>query len=426
LNAGQVAEEQGVANGMCEPTKHDSRSFWIALAFALTLLGGAASAYLLVRHFTAYSNGNHLFDICRAVFNADCDAAMRSPFAMQLGAPLAGWGLIHFVMVAFSLTLANALGESFRSHAMLVALVLCIVAAVLGCILTAMMFTGATAFCPLCVVIHGINLLLVPIVQQGSGRTAGELLGSVASGGKYLLGGEVQDPVAARWKVVGFVTIALAGIVVYQWVLIQTDRRADDLDAAMSFERVLAEFKAGDAQEILVGDDDPWLGDRKSPVRLVVFSDFECPACRRFAASLMHVRERYPQVAVVFKHYPLSSQCNALIHRDLHPLSCAAAYAADAARQQGKFWEYHDALFAASRELNDDELHELARGIGLDMDRFEADLADEATNAKVAADVAVGNQLDVNGTPTAFLNGKELSGRAMSHLEELIEHQLKQ
>jgi protein-disulfide isomerase/uncharacterized membrane protein len=410
---------------MSHPTKFNTPFFWNVWAFALTLLGGATSAYLLVRHFTAHSNGSQFFDICRAVFNADCDAAMLSSLGMQVGIPLAGWGLVHFTMVAAALTLANALSESIRTDAILVAIVLCIVASMWGGILTAMMFTAA-AFCPLCVLIHGINLLLIPILLKASGRTASELIASVASGSRYLCGAEVQDPISARWKVVGFTTVGLAGIVAYQWVLIQTDRRSDALDAAMSFEHVLAEFKAEHAQEILVGDEDPWLGDRHSQVRLVVFSDFQCPACQRFAASLMHVRKRYPPVAVVFKHYPLSTQCNPVIHRDLHPLSCAAAYAAEAARQQDSFWEYHDALFASSQELNDDELHKLARGIRLDMDRFEADLVDEATKAKVAADVAVGNELDVNGTPSVFLNGKQLSSSAMSQLAKLIEHLLTQ
>ena len=119
---------------------------------------------------------------------------------------------------------------------------------------------------------------------------------------------------------------------------------------------------------------DPALGERNAKLQLVLFSDFECPACQRFARALAGIRNRHPELAVVFKHYPLGKACNAGIRVDLHPLSCDAACAAEAARRQGKFWEYHDALFAATQSLDADLLRKLADDVGLDRSRFEADV----------------------------------------------------
>jgi protein-disulfide isomerase len=107
-------------------------------------------------------------------------------------------------------------------------------------------------------------------------------------------------------------------------------------------------------------------------------------------------------------------------------LSCAAAYAAEAARRQGKFWEYHDALFAATEPLEEGVLRRSAQAVGIDLTRFEADLADAPTAAKVAADVMLGKSLKIIGTPSAFLGKKQLSSRAMAQLEPLIEHELEQ
>ena len=193
----------------------------------------------------------------------------------------------------------------------------------------------------------------------------------------------------------------------------------------MTFADVLEEFNRQQSVEIPFGPDDPWLGEKGSPVRLVLFSDFQCPVCQRFTADLMHIREHHPKLTVVFKHYPLSNQCSDDMSVDMHPLSCAAAYASEAARHQGKFWEYHDAMFASTQELEPDTLLDLARSIGFDMARFEADLTDPATSGKVKADVSLGNTLQIDGTPTAFLNGKKLTGNPMSMLEKLIEYHVK-
>jgi protein-disulfide isomerase len=204
--------------------------------------------------------------------------------------------------------------------------------------------------------------------------------------------------------------------------LIQSDRHAQAAPKTRTFEQVLAEFEAAPVQDVQLSEDDPRLGPQNSTWVLVIFSDFQCPACRRFAQVVAHVREHHPELAVVFKHYPLSKACNPAVRGDLHPLSCPAARAAEAARRQGKFWEYHDAMFATDEELNEATLLQLAQAVGLDTARFEADLTDSATSAKVAADVALGKQLKIIGTPSAFLNSKPLGDGALGHFEQLIEH----
>ena len=408
---------------MSETPIRATRFFWRLCAFALIALGIAVSAYLLARHFAVNAGGSELFDICKQVFGVDCDAAIRSELAVQLGIPLAGWGVVQFVMVGVTLLLAIILGETFRSEGTLAAMMLCAVAAVLGLVLTGTMVTGAAALCPLCIVVHAINLLLIPLIPLAAGQTIGELRGSLGRGLKYFVGADVVDPILVRWKLIGLVTAALVGIVTYQWILIQVDRLALRSDRPVTFEQVLAEFEGGPVYEIPLGDEDPRLGDENARLQLVLFSDFQCPACRRFAQMVASAKKGHPELAVVFKHYPLGKECNAGVRFDLHPLSCGAAYAAEAARRQEKFWEYYEALFASTEELEDDVLLKLARDIGLDPNQFEADRMDGATKAKVEADVALGKKLDLVGTPTAFLNNRMISGSGMSMLDRLIEHE---
>ncbi len=408
---------------MTEATSGRTRPVWIVIAFALTICGAVSSAYLLMRHFALVSGQPERFDLCKAIYGGNCDEAIRSGMGDQLGIPLAGWGLVHFIVVAVMLLLANFLGKTFRIEGTVAAFFLCLASTVVGAVLTSKMFTGAAAFCPFCLAVHTVNLLLIPVIVLASGQTLRELLSAFVQGIKYVFGARVDDPVLARWKVSGFVIAGLAGVVAYQWVLIQSDRWTLKSKQTPTFNQALAEFEKKEKQEIPVGEVDPWFGDQNAPMRVVVFSDFQCPACAGFAHTLEHLRNEHPALSVVFKHYPLSSQCNSEVKVDMHPLSCGAAGAAEAARRQGKFWEYHDALFESKEQLDGPTLRKLATEIGLDMAQFEMDAAAETTTSKVAADVALGNQLKVGGTPTVFLNGKLLAGSERMFLEELIMHE---
>jgi protein-disulfide isomerase/uncharacterized membrane protein len=396
--------------------------FWRLAAFTLVLVGMAASAYLVARHLALTGGRSQVFDICRAVFGGDCDAAITSALAVQLGIPLAGWGVVYFALVGVSLLLAYLLGESFVVEGTLAALALAALAAALGLVLTGIMLSPAAPFCPLCVVVHVVNLLLIPAIVLASGRTLGQLRSSLAMGCRYLRGARVENPLLVRWKVTGLLTAALAGVVAYQWILIQAERRVARPRSAPTFQQTLADFNAAQPDEISLTADDPRRGEQTAGLELVVFSDFQCPACQRFAGSIARVAKLHPQLAVIFKHYPLGKGCNPGVRIDLHPLSCGAAYAAEAARRQGRFWEYHDALFASAAPLAPDVLRRLAQEVGLDMTQFEADLVDPTTKAKVQADVALGKKLKLEGTPTAFLNHKVIPGGGMRYLAELVQH----
>jgi protein-disulfide isomerase len=408
---------------MPETTSGKIRPFWMVIAFGLVAFGTVCSGYLLSRHFSLVSGKPDRLDACQAIFSANCDAAIRSDMAVQLGIPLAGWGLVQFIVVAVLLLFAISLGNTFRTEASLAAFFICSAATAIGAALTGMMVTRATPFCPLCVVVHLVNLSLAAAILVASGQSVSESCAAIGRGIQYVFGARVEDPLFARWKVVGLVTAGLVGVVIYQWVLIQTDRHSSKVNEPPSFDKVLAEFEREQVHDIPVGDEDPWLGDKNAPVRLVVFSDFQCPACMGFAHMLQHLREDHPKLSIVFKHFPLSSQCNSEVKRDLHPLSCGAAFASEAARRQGKFWEYHDALFAATDPLDGPTLEKLATAVGLDINQFAADLAAESTKAKAAADVALGNKMKISGTPTIFLNGKELSGSGRAFLQQLIKHE---
>jgi protein-disulfide isomerase len=145
----------------------------------------------------------------------------------------------------------------------------------------------------------------------------------------------------------------------------------------------------------------PCRGAAKGSVELVVFSDFQCPACAfgRFIAETLERHAKKP-LRVCFKNFPLTS---------IHPDALGAAVAAMAAHRQGKFWAMHDRLFDQQRALGRDQLLAHARALGLDPQRFAADLDAEAVRDLVARDRAEASALGLRGTPTFFIDGRRMT-----------------
>ncbi len=143
------------------------------------------------------------------------------------------------------------------------------------------------------------------------------------------------------------------------------------------------------------------LGSAEAPIEVIIFSDFQCVFCKRAAAELKRIHHSRPnRIKVYFKHFPLS----------YHPHAVDAAKAAEAARLQDKFWEMHDQLFAHSAELAENTYSQLAEKLGLDVDRFVADMSSDEVANRVTADKAEGEALGVDGTPFIIINRTRFRG----------------
>lgn len=157
--------------------------------------------------------------------------------------------------------------------------------------------------------------------------------------------------------------------------------------------------------------DDVVLGDIKAPVTLIEYSDFQCPFCGRFFSQTEPlIKENYVKtgkVKFVYRHFPF-----------LGPESKAAASAAECAKEEGKFWEYHDALFNAelkdgqenSGNLNKNLFISIAKNLGLNTDNFSSCLNSDKYANKVSNDYSLAQKIGVRATPTTFINGNKLEG----------------
>jgi protein-disulfide isomerase len=146
-----------------------------------------------------------------------------------------------------------------------------------------------------------------------------------------------------------------------------------------------------------VGPRDHAQGPENAPVTLVEYGDYECPHCGRAYPIVKRVQKQLgKRLRFVFRNFPLTN---------LHPHAQHAAEAAEAAASQDRFLEMHDALFEHQPALDDRHLATYASAIGLDLPRFERELADHAHASRVREDFLSGVRSGVNGTPTFFING---------------------
>ncbi|HEY5089618.1 MAG TPA: thioredoxin domain-containing protein [Polyangia bacterium] len=145
----------------------------------------------------------------------------------------------------------------------------------------------------------------------------------------------------------------------------------------------------------------PAKGSKNAPLQVVIFSDFQCPFCKRVEPQLSQLEKDYgSKVHMVWKNYPLP------FHNNAEP----AAEAAMAAGAQGKFWEMHDKLFENNTALDRPNLEKYAQDLGLNMARFKADLDAQKYKDQIQSDTKEGQAVGVNGTPAVFINGRKING----------------
>ena len=143
-------------------------------------------------------------------------------------------------------------------------------------------------------------------------------------------------------------------------------------------------------------------GDPAAPVTVVEYGDFECPYCGAVHEIVQAARKAFGgNLRVAFRHFPL---------RASHPRALPAAKAAEAAGEQGRFWDMHDRLYRHQSELSDEDLVGYARELGLDLDRFRASLDAPAHEARIRDDLASAAASGAQGTPTLFINGERYRG----------------
>ncbi|MEI8183384.1 MAG: vitamin K epoxide reductase family protein [Desulfomonile sp.] len=390
----------------------------------LGFIGTFAAGFLTYRHVLLASQAGAVDEsfLCRSVNNINCDAVLLSPYAVIFDfIPSSVLGLVGFTFLLW-LSLSGLLNPRIRREAWAGLLIYLFVAIVFSWYYAYIMLFDLDFICPWCVVVHLVNLVALAVVLTIAvkKRRRFELPATAPVGERVcvFLGG------AMAALLVFFVTGFLENSLSYNDVKKKYDDLSDNPIVVASLLKVSPDY------EITVQETDPVYGESSAPYPIIFFSDFQCPVCLRKEIFLRAVVDLNPSyLKLVFKNYPLSSQCNARIVNNLHPVACEAAQAAHAAFIIGgvrSFWDYADLVYAQQRQLKSRPWNILAEQMGLETARFTA-LMEPGSPAekKVREDVDLGTKLGLDSTPEIFFERKKIPPNLrgehfVSALEDLI------
>lgn len=384
----------------------DRSKRWLLISIALALLGMAVSAYSLHHHRQVKAQG-YSEAACNISQTVNCDDIALSRYSEIANLPLGIYGFGYFAALVVLASLGLRAGRSATDHLhAYVALAGIGVATSIALAAISTFVIGKT--CLICIGVYLVTL--AQAVNLGVFRReipTGISLKTVFTGGTTAA-----------------VTVALL-TAAYSYLLPPTTIDKPDL-ANSKAPPTLASAK----QEIPISRS-PYsgLGEdyRKGPddakVIIVEFADFQCPACKNMDMTLTQLVQEYAgKVQVVFRNYPLDQSCNSGIRGKIHEWSCRAAIMARCAGQYGKFWPYYQQIFDQQKDINDDNLKLWATNLGLSDDQILACLNSSDLLAKIKEDIALGDQLGVDSTPTIFINGQKLiSGRSLQELRAQID-----
>ena len=419
---------------------------WRLLAvLLLSLFNAGVCGVLLLQHHGDPTASAAVTQVCGEGGNTGCDVVARSPYSAVRGVPLAAVGLAFSLSAALLSLLGLVGGPDTRAAAALVLLALFALAVLAAVVLFGIQLVLIKAFCKLCILTYAIDalafMILLPTrrdrsalrtgVRYPEGRVAmaGWGLGTLAIAGAVLAG---NTALAARRgpadaSLLGAPAAALppaaaapAGSDAQRYqeearVAHEEARRLQEiLDDPKKLEEYFAQKAAREYEQGPVAalnlKTAPFKGPAEAPIRVVEFSDFLCPYCRSIAGAFSaYLPASANRVVLYFKNYPLEQACNPGLSRTIHPGACALALGAICAQDQGKFWPYHDRVFAGPpSNPGTAEVVSLAAAAGLDAAALNTCMGGASARDRLAAEIQEAKTAGVDATPTLFINGRKL------------------
>lgn len=416
----------------------------LGVACAVCLAGGVLSLILMAKHYGVPLLGEAVLAACGAA-GGGCDIVAQSRYSAFLGVPLAAWGLFFYgsllALLAPSLFGSEESGLDPAPH---IGFLLVALAVGIDAVLLFLQAFVIKAFCTFCVATYVVNLsmlatlwpfrqiklalsfLVTPHARRAMVAWIVATLGvggAAIAGDLSLRGRKTQ----ATESILGFPVAAATeaptaeGSLEEQLAEARAEARKwkDTLDDEKRLQIYLNQKAKDDFNSAPVERLDlthaPAQGAVRGPIAVVSYSDFMCPFCRDLASGLHgYLPASKGRVTSYYKHFPLDTSCNAHIGQSVHPGACELARGGICAEQSGRFWEYHDKVFAErwTRATREDVLR-IGASVGLDRAALGACVDSAATRGKLSADIDEGSRLGVASTPTMFVNGRKLKSTAL-------------
>lgn len=377
----------------------------------LSLAGAGLSLLMLVDHF--YPDTHARFFTCGGGLVDSCFAVSQSAYSSLLGIPIASLGLFFYLLIAFSILVADYAGGRYPGFcaALLVPFTGAGLAAdaALGAILVYLRRPCAACMATYCITLalFILSLLMFRRLRQSTGEGLMSTLVSIFS-----IREDESDRRAVSSLFVLFAVFMLFSILAAAVVLRQ--KTSEPGPPPQQVRAFIDDLYARPAEKLSLPQSVLAIGADDAPVRIVVFTDFLCGACRKFFQLERLLLARYGRrLAIIHYNFPLESSCNRSMRETRYAGSCLAARAFLAAGRMGLFEEYCIRHFSrgkpTAKGFDRDDAARGAEGLA-DTARFFRELDSPATAEALARDIDIAQRLRIEATPTIFINGRRIEG----------------
>lgn len=354
------------------------------VTLALSFVGLFDAVYL----WWVYASPSHPM----ACLGTGCDVVRASAYAHVWGVPTPVYGVAMYATLAILAFAEVMAGRILAAVIRTLILLLAAAGLVVSAILTSIEAFKLHAFCDWCLLSAIVVTLILIVSALGMRRAAPPPEGIAA----------LQ---MVRAQFVLFIIAVIVGLVVF-WHL----SHSGEFAAAQRVNAATLEAR-------LVRPDSPATGNLASPVTVVEFGDFDCPFCKLTQTSVQQLLKQYgSQIKFVFRQFPMD-----LLNPNMHPEAEKAAEASECAAAQGKFWQADPLFYQNQPNLAVPALEKYAAQLGLNTSQFDQCLSSGQMAARVRRDFEDGRAVGVNGTPTFFVNGREMLAPTYAQLSQAVD-----
>ena len=382
----------------------------------LALIGLGLAIKLAFIYYAANYDKYALSSFCSVNNFIDCDGAAKTDAAQFLGIPLAWWGIFFYIVILF-LTFVDKLKhvkflsflEVFKTPQAYIA-TLGTIAFTVSMILAGISLFGIHKLCVLCVATYFIDFVIALIAADG-------LFKNILNAFKTTFVDFIDG--AKKYTKTFIVLLLIAtSFLAYTGISLKFVPHIKQRREILKYTKI--KFNPYRIKGNL-------LGSENAGVVIELYSDYVCPLCYINNIMLHRAAKELSNIKIVHHNYPFDKVCNPYIQVNMHPNACFMSKGANAARAQGNYWEMSSLLYE-NQPKDFDAMLKLVDKLGLDKGKFKTDFDSKATTAELSEEINNAENLDINATPTMFINGEKIVGiKPYYELKEiLIKHGAKQ
>lgn len=375
----------------------------------LAIIGLALSVELAYIYYTANYEKYALSSFCSINDFIDCDGTARSKVSQFWGIPLAYWGILFYLTTLF-LTVVDKLKnikflkflEVFKNPMSYITF-LGLIAFLCSMNLAFLSIFSVKKLCILCVITYIIDLI---IALTASSLSFKNIIESFKTTFKDFIAGAKKYP-----KTLAVILITVTAFFCYSGIT---------YNFVPHVKKQKAILKYRDMKRNPYRVSGNLLGEENADVVIELYSDYVCPLCYIHNIMLHQAVKEFSNIKIIHHNYPFDKECNPYIDINMHPYACFMSRGAISARNQGNYWEMSSLLYE-NQPKNMESMLKLAEELNFDKTRFVNDFNSEKTTEEINSELKKASELDIDGTPTMYVNGDKIVGvKPYYELKEIL------